>query len=98
MSLDLNALAEYLAVRDAQRAEDVTRTLDALSPRERQLVREAAVMGYVQGVRYADAIGRVTIPPDRVIVHRVVDACRAFDDLYPLLGGRATDDGSRTDG
>jgi hypothetical protein len=79
------ALADYLAIRDEQRQQRVLRALNALSPRERQLVREAAVMGYVQGVRAA-GVGDVDIPRDAFILHLVVDACFSFDDLYPTIG------------
>lgn len=74
-------ILRYVATRDAQRDDAVTRALGALSDRERRLVREAAVMGYVQGTRYADT----PIPKDSVVVWRVIDACRAFDELYPTI-------------
>jgi hypothetical protein len=81
-------LAQYLADRDQQRAEAVAQRLNELSPREQALVREAAVMGYVQGVRAVPGSWQQQIPHDKDIVHTVIDACRAFDDLYPLLAGR----------
>lgn len=76
-------LAAYLVARDAQRDAAVSRALEALSDRERALVREAAVMGYVQGTR--GMVPPAEIPKDSAIVWGVIDACRAHADLYPLL-------------
>jgi hypothetical protein len=76
-------LAAYLATRDAQRDAAVSRVLGALSDRERVLVREAAVMGYVQGT--LDVRAHIEFPRDAAIVWRVIDACRACADRYPLL-------------
>lgn len=78
-------LLRYFAARQAQHAEDVTTALSRLSERELRLVKEAAVMGYVQGVRSMPGGHRATIPHDREIVVRVVDACLAFGDLYPTI-------------
>jgi hypothetical protein len=80
-------LVRYIAARDRERDERVNRALDALTARERVLVREAAVMGYVQGWR---TTGRAStegegFPKDMEIVRLVIDACRAFSDLYPNL-------------
>jgi hypothetical protein len=62
--------------------------LDAMTPRERRLVRDAAVMGYVRG-NMAGKCGDFTIPPDVEILHEVVDACLAFPDLYPVTNAAA---------
>jgi hypothetical protein len=80
----LDVLTRYLETRAQQRRDAVHRTLAALSPREQQLVRDAAVMGYVEGV-YAARAGNVVIPADSAIVHQVVDACLAHADLYPTI-------------
>jgi hypothetical protein len=82
-----SALLRYLAVRDAERHNHVSRALDALSERERALVREAAVMGYVLGSM--DGRDSTEFPKDAAIVWRVVDACRAHADLYPTLSALA---------
>ena len=82
-------LLRYLAARDAQRNDHVNRILGELSERERRLVREAAVMGYVQG-SYG-ATPPKEIPSDSVIVWRVIDACQALPDLYPVIGGWVDD-------
>ena len=79
-------LAHYLAVRDRQRDDRVNRVVGSLSERERALVREAAVMGYVLGTQ--GATPSAEIPKDRVIVWRVIDACLAHSDLYPVISGR----------
>jgi len=87
------AIIRYLAARDAERDRHVNRALDALSERERNLVREAAVMGYVQGVQATHA-REIAIPKDEVILWRVVAGCQTFDDLYPTIGALA-DEGDR---
>lgn len=76
-------LTAYLATRDAQRAEAVERFLAKLTPREQRLVREAAVMGWVQGLQRnrgdADAV-----LPDSAMLATVVEAMFANADLYPV--------------
>ena len=75
-------LSAYLTAQDQARSRAVDRVLGALEPRERALVREAAVMGFVQGSRSAP---RAPIPPDSVVTWIVVDACVAFSELYPTV-------------
>lgn len=72
---------DYLAARDQQRVETVATMWDNLTEREQLLVKEAAVMGWVQGVRHHDQ----TIPNNRDLVVKVLDAATSFDDLYPTL-------------
>lgn len=74
-------LATYLTARDAQRHAAADRALGAMSERERRLVREAAVMGYVQGTR---APAGAAVPPDTQIVATVISACQHMPDLYPV--------------
>ncbi len=76
-------LTDYLAARDQQRQERVEQQWSALSKREQRLVREAAVMGYVNGFRASPY--RKDIPPDSTIVTEVLSAADAFSDLYPTL-------------
>jgi predicted esterase len=85
-----DAIVRYVAARDQERAERVDAALAAMTDRERALVREAAVMGYVQGAMYASG-GAPTppIPPDAAVVARVVAACQSMEDLYPNLGGES---------
>ncbi len=75
----------YLSTRAAQREAAVDVALSWLSPREARLVREAAVMGYVQGA--INGKHRDRIPPDTKVLREVVDACLAHSDLYPTING-----------
>jgi hypothetical protein len=83
-----DALAAYLAEREEERNETVRRTLAAMTERERWLVREAAVMGYVCG-QIAGSVGVDAIPHDSAVLVEVVDACLALDDLYPIMNSLA---------
>jgi hypothetical protein len=51
-----------------------------LGSRTARLVREAAVRGFVQGMRNGGEI-----PPDSVIVANVLRSARSNPDLYPTL-------------
>ena len=75
-------LIDYLVDRDRAREERIDQALGALTPRELALVREAAVMGYVQGDLAPQG---QAIPPDTSILRRVVSACLTVPDLYPTL-------------
>lgn len=88
-------LARYLAVRDRGRDDRVNGVVGALSDRERALVREAAVMGYVLGTQGAGA--PAAIPKDSAIVWRVIDACMALPDLYPVISALADANGETSD-
>ncbi|MFD9950819.1 hypothetical protein ACFWYW_58665 [Nonomuraea sp. NPDC059023] len=77
-------IVRYIAGRDAYRDGRVNRALDAMTGREHKLVREAAVMGYVQGIGAARA-GELDIPMDAEIVWRVIAGCQTFGDLYPTI-------------
>lgn len=77
-----DGLIDYLAARDRAREQRTDDALAALTPREQALVREAAVMGYVQG---AMASRRQEIPPDSEVLRRVVTSCLAMPDLYPAI-------------
>jgi hypothetical protein len=72
----------YLAKRDADRATTTAETYAALTEREQRLVREAAVMGYVQGTRHP--VGEKH-PKDSWVTQLVVQECLAFPDLYPTF-------------
>ena len=80
-------IARYLAYVDATRASAVTETLAGLTERELLLVKDAAVMGWVQGKRHHD----LGYPGDRQVLVTVVDACLAFPDLYPTITSRPGD-------
>ncbi|MFE1451965.1 hypothetical protein [Streptomyces olivaceoviridis] len=75
-------LDEYFAKRQAARAKRVRDFLDSLSPRERALVQEAAVMGYVRGSMHPRG---EEIPLNADILADVINACFAFPDLYPAV-------------
>ncbi len=81
----LDHLAEYLGIREQQRREAVERLVGGLSVREVMLVREAAVMGYVQGAKNGPY--RDKIPGDGEIAYEVLDACLHFPELYPTITG-----------
>lgn len=77
-------LVSYLEQRDAERAETVKAKLASLTDWERALVTDAAVMGYVQGMRHPQG---EPYPRDVNVVPFVVGECisPAFADLYPAL-------------
>lgn len=83
-----DALLAYLAQRDDYRARAVAEILSGLTERERLLVKEAAVMGWVQGMRHHD----LKYPGDRQALATVVDACISFPDLYPTITSYEPDD------
>jgi len=81
------ALSAYFIQRQATRRTAVTQTLDGLTERERLLVKEAAVMGWVQGMRYHN----LQYPGDRQVLNTVIDACITFSDLYPTITNHTTE-------
>ena len=76
------ALIDYFARRERQRTAAVDAFLAGLTDRERGLLHDAAVMGYVQGLMRDRAEG---CPKDSVVMALVVDACLANPDLYPAV-------------
>lgn len=89
MSDTLSLLSGYLDRRAKQRAKAVEMLAGAFTERELRLIREAAVMGYVQGA--TSGPHRTAIPPDTQILHEVIDGCLSHPDLYPTITG-GTDD------
>lgn len=79
-------LVDYLVQRDNQRAQAVDDFLAKLTQRERALITQAAVMGWVQGVRHPDG---ERIPKNGPLLAHVIDACFAFPDLYPAINALA---------
>lgn len=79
-------LVDYLVQRDNQRAQAVDDFLDKLTKRERALIMQIAVMGYVQGVRHPEG---ERIPSNGPLLAQVIDACFAFPDTYPTVTGIA---------
>lgn len=76
------SMIEYLRNRDDARVAAVAAVIDSLTPWERLLVKEAAVMGYVQGRRHLEDEPQ---PKDGTVLARVIDACLACPDLYPAV-------------
>jgi hypothetical protein len=81
-------LTAYFADRQRARAEAVSAFLGSLTDRERALVHDAAVMGYVRGSMHPRG---EEIPLNAPIVADVVNACFAFPDLYPAVNAAFED-------
>lgn len=84
-------LVTYLAKRDTQRAVEVDAFLAKLTPRERGLFHDAAVMGYVQGLMRDRSDG---VPKDSRVMAVVAEECLALPDLYPAVNAIARQDGA----
>lgn len=87
MSIDDQELFDYLAIRAAQREQDIDERLAQLTPRERSLIRDTAVMGYVLG--YMDGKVGIEFPKDTPIMRAVVYAALREDTNYAVLRGEA---------
>ena len=79
------AVVQMVLAGDERRDSEATTMWTHLTDRERALVREAAVMGYVNGVM-AERGNRESIPKDMQILKEVLLACRSMRDQYPNLG------------
>lgn len=75
-------IANYMDRREAGRRAHAAAVLGALTDRERRLVQEAAIMGFVQGQFH----GTDRTPSNEVIMLHVITGCHSNNDLYPLLG------------
>lgn len=75
--------SQYLVAQDQARRERVLRILGAMTKRERQLVKEVAVMAWVRGMR-AGGNG-AEVPKDSEIMFDAIMACLSFEDLYPTV-------------
>lgn len=82
----MRQLAEYMATRDAQELERVNKALEKLSVYEQALVRDAAVMGYVQGLM--DGWVRMDCRRDHDIIFMTVRGCLREPDKYPAVSGQ----------
>jgi hypothetical protein len=80
-------LAAYFETRAQQREQDIDERLAELTPRERSLVRDAAVMGYVLG--RMDERAKTEFPKDTPITRAVVYAALREDENYAVLRGIA---------
>ncbi|MFC8008714.1 hypothetical protein [Streptomyces cinereoruber] len=85
------SIPEWLAADIAQRAADrqtaAAEFYATLTDRERALVRDAAVMGYVQGTLHPRGEKH---PKDSWVTALVVQECLAFPDLYPAINAATT--------
>ena len=70
-------LAAYFESRRQMRDGERNAVLRGLTKRERQLVKEAAVMGYVRGTMAQSK----DIPDDSEVLALVIDCCLGFSDL-----------------
>ncbi|MFE6103213.1 hypothetical protein ACFVQ4_25095 [Streptomyces laurentii] len=80
-------LAAYFETRARQREQEIDDRLAELTPRERSLVRDAAVMGYAQG--RMDERAKAEFPKDTPIARMVVYAALREDEHYAVLRGAA---------
>lgn len=79
------ALLEAHAARAREEQEARVASLYAgLSPREQELVREAAVAGYIAGVRATGSWDH-HVPGDRSILQETLTLCTENPDLYPTV-------------
>ncbi|MFD3535212.1 hypothetical protein [Streptomyces sp. NPDC058664] len=76
-------LAAYFETRARQREQEIDARLAELTPRERSLVRDAAVMGYVLGSRHRDS---EPFPLDVPITRSVVYAALRDENFHVLRG------------
>lgn len=82
-------LVRYLEQRDNARAEAINTFLATLTDRERALMREAAVMGYVRGRMHPKDEKH---PKDSAVFAEVIDAALAVPDLYPTINAHLADE------
>jgi hypothetical protein len=75
-------LISYMERQRASRADAVNAVLASLTDRERALIRDAAVMGYVRGTMHPKGEPH---PKDSAVLAEVIDACLALPDLYPAV-------------
>lgn len=80
-------LVQYLVERDRERAETREAAVAAMTRDERQLLHDAAVMGFVHGTQYGSVhpYDLDDFPKDAAIVARVLDACAVEHGGYPFL-------------
>jgi len=79
-------LEQYLQGRDQERTQEFAEIHGKLSEREQALVRDAAIMGFVQGTLAAGGLPREDFPSDRVILRETLLGCKSHKDLYPTIG------------
>lgn len=75
-----DGLMRYLVDRHNERHREVESVLAVMTKRERQLVREAAVMANVAALPYGERPAK-----DSEVVADVVMRCLSMPDLYPAM-------------
>jgi hypothetical protein len=75
-------LVDYFERRQQARADRINAFLDTLTDRERALVEQAAVMGYVRGTM---APKDAEIPLNKEILADAIAACFVYPELYPVF-------------
>ena len=75
-------LVEHMVERATARHQRAADVYGALTERERALFKDAAVMGFVQGLMRTREEG---CPKDSQIVALVVEECLALPDKYPAI-------------
>jgi len=85
------AIVAYLQTQAEGRVETANDAMKQLTDRERHILREAAVMGWVRGAMAAGG-GREAIPKDIAILVEVINCCRSNSDLYPKIAAAANGD------
>ncbi|WP_042400079.1 hypothetical protein [Streptacidiphilus carbonis] len=79
-----DALLTLFANRAAERRQQAAERFGTFTERERVLMKEAAVMGYVQGTRHPKGDD---FPKDSWILSTVIEACLSNPDLYRTISG-----------
>lgn len=75
-------LVDDLIQRDAERADAIRSFLESLTDRERALLKDVAVMGYVRGRMHPQGENH---PKDSAVLAEVIGAALALPDLYPAI-------------
>lgn len=78
------AVVALFANRAAGRAQAAADLFDTFTEREQALIKDAAVMGYVQGSMHPKGD---RCPNDGWIVRTVIEACLSHPDLYRTISG-----------
>lgn len=82
------SILRYLESQEQGRVETANDAMKQLTDRERHVLREAAVMGWVRGAMSAGG-GSESIPKDIAILVEVINCCRSNADLYPKIAAAA---------
>lgn len=75
-------MRDYLTQRQQERDAAITAVLEKCTEREQILMREIAVMAYVQGAMAGRA---VAVPSDTAVLRRIVAECLDSPELYPMI-------------